>query len=89
MPDIAADFSAACGQNWPNFWEIVVLMGGQKYTKFHWRRMVCENGSQNTARVFLRMELLWKPKFLKNCNRCHKMVLSHHRGDAKLPLDQF
>ena len=38
LKDITADFSAACGRIWSKFWEIVVLMGGQKYTKFHWRR---------------------------------------------------
>ena len=38
LPDIAAYFSTACGRIWPKLWEIVVLMGGQKYTKFHWRR---------------------------------------------------
>ena len=38
LPDIAADFSAACGRILPKMWESVVLMGGQNYTKFHWRR---------------------------------------------------
>ena len=30
--------SAACGRIWPKFCEIVGLVDGQKYTKFHYHR---------------------------------------------------
>ena len=62
-------------------------MGGQKYTKFHQHRTMYVKMVAKILLAFFADGTVAEPEFLKNCNRYHKIVLGHHKVDAKLPPD--
>ena len=72
-----------------NFRRFVGLMGGQKYTKFHQHRTMYVKMVAKILLAFFADGTVAEPEFLKNCNRYHKIVLGHHKGEGKLPPDQI